>query len=97
LSYEFSNEQRYFVVSCDNKKLKIFENFPPNYAVEESRVISEIDIKENGEKISMYVLDVAQSGCKLNGLIAISYDTSILIYNVDGVVIPLITLINYSC
>ena len=88
MSYEFSNENRYFVVSCDDRKLKIFENFPPNYAVEESRVINEIEIKEkgikNGEKISMYVLDVAQSGCKLNALIAVSYDTNILIYRVDG-------------
>jgi len=40
-----------------------------------------------GEKVSMYILDEAQSGCKLNGLIAISYDCSILIYNVEGNVI----------
>jgi len=87
-AYEFSNENRYFAVSCENRKIKIFENSPPLYAVEESKIIAEIDIKEKGilygEKVSLYITDVVQSGCKLNGLIAVSYDTNILVYNIDG-------------
>ena len=66
----------------------MFENYPPQYAVEDSKCLVEITIKENGikfgEKVSLFVSEVAQAGCKLNGLIAVSYQNSILVYNFEG-------------
>lgn len=82
-SYDFSNDNRFFVVATENRKIKIFQNFGP---FEESKILLEFDIKEKGflyaEKASLYVSSYFTG--KVSGHIAISYSGDIAIYNPDG-------------
>lgn len=82
-SYDFSNDSRFFIVACENKKIKIFQNFG-NF--EESKVFHEFDINEegfqHGECVSLFVTNL-YSG-KLQGHVAVSQGSDIFLYTTEG-------------
>ncbi len=89
LSYEFSNEPNYFVVSSQDSKIKIFQSFAPSYNLEESKCIRDIDIDFDDESflpsadhISMYVLETRQND--FEAIIACSYSNNLYIFNSQG-------------
>lgn len=95
LSYEFSNEHNYFVVSSMDNKIKVFQSFAPNYNLEESKCIREIDIDFDDESflpsvenISMYVLETKQND--FEAIIACSHNQNLYIFNSQGNVMRLI-------
>lgn len=80
-SYDFSNDDRFFIVSCDNKKLKIFQNFGN---VEESKVFTEFSCftVPQGDKVSLYV-ESFNIG-KLTGYVSVSSGQDIYIFTCEG-------------
>jgi WD40 repeat protein len=88
-TFDFSNENKYFVVACENTKIKIFQNFG-NF--EESKSISEFTAKEvksfSHDKITMYISSMFNG--KLTGYIAASNESDIFIYDIDGNLIKVI-------
>lgn len=68
---------------CENKKVKIFQNFG-NF--EEAKILFEFEAKEaigtTHDKITLYVSSFFNG--KISGLIAISRGTDILVYDVEG-------------
>ena len=89
LSYEFSNEASYFVVSTKENKIKIFQSFAPSYNLEDSKCVNEIDIDYEdesflpvAENISMYVIETKQNN--FDAVVACSYGNNLYIYNIQG-------------
>jgi len=89
LSYEFSNESNYFVVSSQDSKIKVFQSFAPSYNLEEAKCIRDIDIDFDDESflpsadhISMYVLETRQND--FEAIIACSYSNNLYIFNSQG-------------
>ncbi len=82
-NYEFSNDIRFFVILCENKKIKIFHNFG-NF--EESKVATEFIAKEAigsaHDKVSLFVSSFFNG--KLQGVVAVSKGSDILVYDVEG-------------
>ncbi len=80
-SYDFSNDERFFVVSCENKKIKIFQNYGN---LEESKLFSEFSglTTPEGDKVSLYV-SAFQLG-KLTGFVAVSSGEDIYLYDCEG-------------
>lgn len=82
-SFDFSNDNKYFIVACENTKVKLFQNHG-NFA--ESKVIQEFTANEvqslSNDKISMFVSSSFNG--KLVGFIAVSNYSDILIYDIDG-------------
>lgn len=81
--YEFSNDNNFFVVSTENRKIKIFQNWGN---VEDSKVYFEFDVKERnfkfGERVALYVSSFFNG--KITGYVAISCDNNIMIYDTEG-------------
>jgi WD40 repeat protein len=88
MSYDFSNDNKFFIVSCDDRKIKIFQNFGTFH---DSKVFHEFDIKERSfeyaERVSLYVSSYFNS--KLDGLIAVAYTNDIAIYDCEGNVLKI--------
>ena len=82
-SYEFSNDNKFFIATCENKKVKIFQNYGN---VEESKVHHEFLAKEipklSNDKVSLYVTGFNIG--KLTGYVAVSQDYDIYLYDTDG-------------
>ena len=80
-SYDFSNDDRFFIVSCENKKIKIFQNFGN---LEESKVFCEFNSLTipQGDKVSLYV-ESFNIG-KLSGIVAVSSGEDIYLFNCEG-------------
>ncbi len=83
-SFDFSNDNRYFIVSCENTKIKILQNYG-NF--EESKVISEFTCKEAApsfwnDRVTMFVSSVFNG--KMTGFIAVSKESDIYVYDLEG-------------
>jgi WD40 repeat protein len=81
--FDYSNDNKFFIVGCENSKIKIFQNFG-NF--EDSKMFSEFTAKDisslNGDKVSLYVTGFFNG--KISGFVAISNDSDLFIYDTDG-------------
>jgi WD40 repeat protein len=86
-SYDFSNDDKFFVVSCENKKIKIFQNYGH---IEDSKLFSEFTSLTGleGDRASLYVTSF--HGGKLTGYVAISTEGNIYIYDCEGNLLKII-------
>ena len=88
-SFEFSNDPSFFILSSNDKKIKIFQSFAPNYNLEDSKCIKEIDVDfedENllplAENVSLYVIESRQND--FDGVVACTNNSNIYIFNTLG-------------
>ncbi len=79
LYYCLSNDEKFFAVSCDDQKIKIFRNYG---SICESKVHSQIDIGFNAQVIALFVEDFENG--KLNGYVAASKGSEVFVYNTNG-------------
>jgi WD40 repeat protein len=83
LDYEFSNDNRFFIVSCENRVIKIYQNYGN---VEDSKIINEIEIKEKefnaGEKVCLYITNFFNG--RISGFVGLSFENDILITDIEG-------------
>jgi WD40 repeat protein len=83
LDYDFSNDNRFFIISGENRVIKIYQNYGN---VEDSKIINEVEIREkgfdSGEKVALYVTNFY--GGKISGLVAVSCDGDILLTDIEG-------------
>ncbi len=86
-SYDFSNDEKFFVVSCENKRIKIFQNYGH---IEDSKLFCEFQslTELDGDRVSLYVTSFHLG--KLNGLVAHSADQHIYIYDCEGNLLKII-------
>ena len=79
LFYTLSNNDEFFIVSCDDKSVKIFRNYGN---ISESKIFSQINLEFNANCACLYVDDFHNG--KLEGFIGIGRDNDILIYHTNG-------------
>lgn len=81
IEYNFSMDGRFFIVSLENSKVKIFHN-PGN--IESSSVYSEITFSNNVKptRLDLFVSDYVMG--KLHGLIAFSERENLYLSDLDG-------------
>ena len=83
IDYDFSNDNRFFIVSSEDQSVKIFHN---QGNISDSKILCEFKIKDKNfkmaEKVSLYV-DNYNFG-KLIGIVALAYDGDIMICTIDG-------------
>lgn len=79
LYYALSNDEKFFVVSCDDKSVKIFRNYGN---ISESKIFTQINLYFNANTVALYV-DYFENG-KLKGYVGVSRESDIIIYNVLG-------------
>jgi hypothetical protein len=88
-SFDFSNDNRYFILACENAKIKIFQNYG-NF--EESKVIHEFTAKEStsfkNDKVTMFLS--SNFNGKLIGFIATSNENDIFIHDIDGNILKIL-------
>ena len=87
--YDFSNDNKFFIVGCDNSRIKIFQNFG-NF--EDSKLFSEFNAKEiqalKGDRVSLFISGLFNG--KISGYVAVSNDTDIFLYDCEGKLIKAI-------
>lgn len=95
LHYDFSNEPNYFVVSSSDNKIKIFQAFAPNFSLEDSKPIFEIDVDfedpnflPQPELVSMYVSESKQNN--FEAVVACSSGNNLYIFNQQGQILRFI-------
>ena len=74
-----SNHNEFFIVSCDDKSIKIFRNFGN---ISEAKIFTQINLDFNANCTCLYVDDFHNG--KLEGFIGVGRDNDILIYNTKG-------------
>ena len=79
LFYTLSNHNEFFIVSCDDKSIKIFRNFGN---ISEAKIFTQINLDFNANCTCLYVDDFHNG--KLEGFIGVGRDNDILIYNTKG-------------
>ncbi len=87
--FDFSNDNKFFIIGCENSKIKIFQNFG-NF--EDSKMFSEFTAKDihslNGDKVSLYITGFFNG--KISGFVAISSDRDIYVYDTEGKLVKFI-------
>ena len=79
LFYTLSNHNEFFIVSCDDKTVKIFRNFGN---ISEAKIFTQLNLDFNANCACLYVDDFHNG--KLEGFIGIGRDNDILIYDGKG-------------
>ena len=79
LFYALSNDEKFFVVSGDDKSIKIFRNYGN---ISESKIYTQINLEFNSNVVALYV-DSFENG-KLEGFVAVCKDNDITIYDING-------------
>ena len=79
LFYDLSNNEKFFILSGDDKTIKIFRNYGN---ISEAKIYSQINLDFNANICTLYV-DSFENG-KLEGFIAVGKDNDIIIYNING-------------
>lgn len=79
LGYDFSNNNRFFILSSEGKNIKIYQNYGE---ISESKVFNKFDIDFNTKVISLYI-DSFFDG-KIEGFVAASNDNDIYVYDTNG-------------
>ena len=79
LFYALSNNEKFFILSGDDKTIKIFRNYGN---ISEAKIYSQINLDFNAYICTLYV-DSFENG-KLEGFIAVGKDNDIIIYNING-------------
>ena len=79
LFYTLSNHNEFFIVSCDDKTVKIFRNFGN---ISEAKIFAQLNLDFNANCACLYVDDFHNG--KLEGFIGIGRDNDILIYDAKG-------------
>ena len=79
LFYTLSNHNEFFIVSCDDKTVKIFRNFGN---ISEAKIFTQLNLDFNANCACLYVDDFHNG--KLEGFIGIGRDNDILIYDAKG-------------
>ncbi len=94
VSYEFSNDNKYFIVSCNNGLLRILQNYD---AIENSKVILDFQVDKStfdfAEQVSLYISSSFNG--KLIGHIACSNNRDIILINLEDGKVNFI--IKYFC
>ena len=96
ISYNFSNDPNFFVVSSQDRKIKCYKCFAGTN-LEDSKIIAEIELDFEdetflpiAENCNLYVIEKEKN--EFEGIIACSYDTNIYIFGTNGKVF----LFNFS-
>ena len=79
LFYALSNDEKFFVVSSDDKSIKIFRNYGN---ISESKIYTQINLEFNSNVVALFV-DYFENG-KLEGFVGVCRENDIIIYNVNG-------------
>ena len=79
LFYALSNNEKFFILSGDDKTIKIFRNYGN---ISEAKIYSQINLDFNANICTLFV-DSFENG-KLEGFIAVGKDNDIIIYNING-------------
>ena len=79
LFYALSNDEKFFVVSGDDKSIKIFRNYGN---ISEAKIHTQINLEFNSNTVTLYV-DSFDNG-KLEGFVGVCRDNDIIIYNTNG-------------
>ena len=79
LFYDLSNNEKFFILSGDDKTIKIFRNYGN---ISEAKIYSQINLDFNANICTLFV-DSFENG-KLEGFIAVGKDNDIIIYNITG-------------
>jgi WD40 repeat protein len=79
LFYALSNDEKFFVVSSDDKSIKIFRNYGN---ISESKIYTQINLEFNSNIVALFV-DYFENG-KLEGFVGVCRDNDIIIYKVNG-------------
>ena len=79
LFYDLSNNEKFFILSGDDKTIKIFRNYGN---ISEAKIYSQINLDFNANICTLFV-DSFENG-KLEGFIAVGKDNDIIIYNING-------------
>ena len=79
LFYALSNNEKFFILSGDDKTIKIFRNYGN---ISEAKIYSQINLDFNANICTLFV-DSFENG-KLEGFIAVGKDNDIIIYNITG-------------
>ena len=77
LFYALSNNEKFFILSGDDKTIKIFRNYGN---ISEAKIYSQINLDFNANICTLFV-DSFENG-KLEGFIAVGKDNDIIIYNI---------------
>ena len=75
LFYALSNDEKFFVVSGDDKSIKIFRNYGN---ISEAKIHTQINLEFNSNTVTLYV-DSFDNG-KLEGFVGVCRDNDIIIY-----------------
>ena len=78
LFYALSNNEKFFVVACDDNSVKIFRNYGN---ISESKIYTKINLDFDPNCVCLFVDDFDG---KLEGYCAIGKDNDILIYKIQG-------------
>ena len=76
--YALSNNEKFFVVACDDKSVKIFRNYGN---ISESKIYTKINLDFDANCVGLFVEDFDG---KLEGYTAIGRGNDILIYKIEG-------------
>ena len=79
LFYGLSNNEKFFILSGDDKSIKIFRNYGN---ISESKIYTQINLDFNATTCTLYV-DYFENG-KLEGFVGVGRDNDIIIYNING-------------
>ena len=79
LFYALSNDEKFFVVSSDDKSIKIFRNYGN---ISESKIYTQINLEFNSNIVALFV-DYFENG-KLEGFVGVCRDNDIIIYKING-------------
>ena len=77
--YALSNDDKFFVVSGDDKSVKIFRNYGN---ISESKIFTQINLDFNANIVALYVDDFNNG--KLEGFVGVSRDNDIIVYKING-------------
>ena len=79
LYYNLSNDEKFFVISGDDKSVKIFRNYGNIW---ESKIFSQISLNFNASVATLYVDDFENG--RLSGLIGVSQGGNAYVYDING-------------
>ena len=79
LYYNLSNDEKFFVISGDDKSIKIFRNYGNIW---ESKIFSQISLNFNASVATLYV-DEFENG-RLSGFIGVSEEGNAYVYDING-------------
>ena len=79
LAYEFSNDNRFFIISTEGKNIKIYQNYGE---ISESKVFQNFNIDFDCKVISLYIKSFFNG--KIEGFFSVSKSNDIYVYDTNG-------------